>query len=123
MNLLLNILWLAFGGLLLSVQWLVAGLLSIILIITIPFSTGCFEMGGACLMPFGRKVVLKETLNDYSPRPISAFFWVILIGLWLAISHLLIGIASCLTFFGIPFGIQHFKLMKVAFNPYKYVLI
>ena len=122
MNLLLNILWLFFGGLLLSVQWLVAGLLSIILLITIPFSTGCFTMGGACLTPFGKKVVLKEEMGK-KPRPISAFFWIILIGLWLAISHLIVGIVACLTFLGIPFGIQHFKLMKVAFNPYKYTLV
>ncbi|MBR8702289.1 Inner membrane protein YccF [Fusobacterium sp. DD29] len=122
MNFLLNMLWLFYGGLFLTLQWLVATILSLLLIITIPFTSGCLNMTGACLMPFGKEVVLKEDAQS-NPRTISAFFWIIMIGLWLAISHLVVGITSCLTVIGIPFGIQHFKLMKVAFNPYKYTLV
>ena len=64
-----------------------------------------------------------EFFNYGEPaRPISAFLWIIFAGIWLALSHLLIGIAQCCTIVGIPFGIQNFKLVQVAFNPYKYTL-
>lgn len=122
MSLILNILWLCCGGLVLALEWVLAGILSIIFIITIPFASGCFEMAKSCLMPFGKEIVLKENLGS-SPRPISAFFWIIFAGIWLALSHIISGIALCCTIIGIPFGIQNFKLIKVAFNPYKYTLV
>ena len=121
MSLLLNIIWLFLGGLVLAFEWLIAGIISFILIITIPFSRGCFEMAGSCLMPFGKEVVLKTDLGE-PPRPISAFFWIIFFGIWLAISHIIAGICQCVTIIGIPLGIQNFKLAQVAFNPYKYTL-
>lgn len=121
MSVIMNLLWLFFGGLLLAFEWAVAGLLCILFIITIPFASGCFEMVVSCLAPFGKEVVLKTELGEKA-RPISAFLWIIFAGIWLAISHILIGIAQCCTIIGIPFGLQNFKLVKVAFNPYKYTL-
>lgn len=121
MNLILNIIWLCFGGFILAIEWLIAGIFSIIFIITLPFTSGCFEMASSCLAPFGKEVVEKGDLG-HSPRPISAFFWIILFGIWLAISHILAGIAMCMTIIGIPLGIQNFKLAQVAFNPYRYGL-
>ena len=88
---------------------------------TIPFARGCFEMATSCLTPFGKKVQLKSNFGEPA-RPISAFLWIIFAGIWLAISHILIGITQCCTIIGIPFGIQNFKLVQVAFNPYKYTL-
>ena len=122
MSLILNIIWLFLGGLVLAFEWLIAGVLSIIFIVTIPFASGCFEMAASCIMPFGKEVVEKQHYGA-PPRPISAFFWIIFIGIWLAISHIISGIAMCLTIVGIPLGIQNFKLAKVAFNPYKYSLV
>ncbi|MGL4402491.1 MAG: YccF domain-containing protein [Fusobacteriaceae bacterium] len=121
MSLILNIIWLCMGGLVLALEWLIAGLLSIVFIITFPFASGCFEMASSCLMPFGKEVVEKR-LEGEPPRPISAFFWIIFFGIWLAISHIISGIAMCITIIGIPLGIQNFKLAQVAFNPYKYGL-
>ncbi|WP_370521568.1 YccF domain-containing protein [Cetobacterium sp. 8H] len=121
MNLILNILWLALGGLPLAIEWLICGVLSIVFIITIPFTRGCFEMASACLTPFGKEVVEQTGLGQ-PPRPIAGFFWIIFFGIWLAISHIIVGIAMCLTVIGIPLGLQNFKLAQVAFNPYKYTL-
>lgn len=121
MNTLLNIIWLFLGGLILALEWVIAGILCIIFIITIPFARGCFEMATSCLTPFGKKVQLKSNFGEPA-RPISAFLWIIFAGIWLAISHILIGITQCCTIIGIPFGIQNFKLVQVAFNPYKYTL-
>ncbi len=121
MSTIMNIIWLFFGGLILAFEWVIAGILCIIFIITIPFARGCFEMAASCLTPFGKKAQLKSSFGEPA-RPISAFLWIIFLGIWLAISHILIGIAQCCTIIGIPFGIQNFKLVQVAFNPYKYTL-
>ncbi|WTZ06547.1 hypothetical protein OG767_04305 [Micromonospora sp. NBC_01392] len=40
-----------------------------------------------------------------------------LAGWWLALSHILAGIALCLAIIGIPFGIANFKLVSAAFWP------
>ncbi len=73
MSLLLNIIWLFLGGLVLAFEWVIAGIISFILIITIPFSRGCFEMAGSCLMPFGKRVVLKSDLGN--GRILLNAFW------------------------------------------------
>jgi uncharacterized membrane protein YccF (DUF307 family) len=40
-----------------------------------------------------------------------------LVGLWSAISNLVLGIACCITIIGIPFGLQYFKFIKLVFAP------
>ena len=55
MSIVMNIIWLFFGGLFLALEWIIMGIISIIFIITIPFARGCFEMAASCLTPFGKK--------------------------------------------------------------------
>ena len=43
--------------------------------------------------------------------------WVILAGWWLAIGHILTGIAMMITIIGIPLGIASFKLVPVSLMP------
>jgi uncharacterized membrane protein YccF (DUF307 family) len=38
-------------------------------------------------------------------------------GLWLAIGHIVTGIALCVTIIGIPLGLANFKLVKVSLVP------
>lgn len=45
-------------------------------------------------------------------------FWLIFVGIWLALSEILIGAALCCTLIFIPFGIQHFKLLKLVPKPF-----
>ncbi|RZL32095.1 MAG: hypothetical protein EOO96_14830, partial [Pedobacter sp.] len=33
-------------------------------------------------------------------------------------THLVFGLLFCITIVGIPFGLQHFKLMNLAFSPF-----
>ena len=82
MNTLLNIIWLLLGGLVLALEWVIAGILCIIFIITIPFARGCFEMATSCLTPFGKKVQLKSNFGRTS-KTNSAFLWIIFAGIWL----------------------------------------
>lgn len=44
-------------------------------------------------------------------------FWVILVGLEAAIINALTGAALCCTIIGIPFGLQYFKFIPLAFAP------
>lgn len=51
-------------------------------------------------------------------KAIKYVLWIILGGLWLAILWCIFGILFCITIVGVPFGIQCFKLAKLAFLPY-----
>ena len=44
-------------------------------------------------------------------------FWIVLVGIWSAISNAILGVACCCTLIGIPFGLQYFKFIKLAFAP------
>ena len=55
-------------------------------------------------------------------RAIGNLIWFILIGLWLALTHFVIGVALCCTVIGIPFGIQNFKIAGYVLRPFGYNL-
>ena len=44
--------------------------------------------------------------------------WLIVSGLPLAIEHAVMGVILCVTVIGIPFGLQQFKLAKLALMPF-----
>ena len=56
-NLLMNILWLIFGGLELCITNIVSGLILCITIVGIPFAAQSFKMAKLALMPFGKEVI------------------------------------------------------------------
>ncbi len=56
-SILLNILWIIFGGLALAAEAALIGLIFCITIIGIPFGKQCFKLAKLSLMPFGAKVV------------------------------------------------------------------
>jgi uncharacterized membrane protein YccF (DUF307 family) len=60
MKLLGNIIWFLFGGLILSLQYVISGLLLCCTIIGIPFGWQIFKLAGLALWPFGREVRNKE---------------------------------------------------------------
>lgn len=55
-SLLLNILWLIFGGLELALASAVCGLVLCVTIVGIPFGLQCFKLAQLALMPFGSEV-------------------------------------------------------------------
>ena len=115
MRLVLNVIWLIFGGLWLALGYLVAALICFVLIITIPFGFAALRIAVYALWPFGRTVVSKPTAG------VGAFLgnvvWVVFAGWWLALEHLVTGILLCLTIIGIPLGIATFKLIPVSLVP------
>ena len=48
---------------------------------------------------------------------IGNLLWFVFAGWWLALLHVLAGIAYCLTIIGIPFGLALFKLALVGLFP------
>ncbi|HVN01587.1 MAG TPA: YccF domain-containing protein [Caulobacteraceae bacterium] len=123
MALVLNILWFIFGGFLSGLAWFFAGVLLAITIVGLPWASAAFRISGFSFAPFGRHVVSRETVNrrgDLGTGPVGFLLnvvWVLLAGWWLALHHIVLGVALMLTIIGIPFGIQHFKLALISFAP------
>jgi uncharacterized membrane protein YccF (DUF307 family) len=111
----LNILWLVLCGIWFSIAYAIAGIVMCLFIITIPFGVASFRLAAYVLWPFGRTVVRRPTSGAAST--IGNVLWFLLIGLWMAIAHLISGFLLCLTIIGIPLGVGNFKLAAVAIAP------
>jgi uncharacterized membrane protein YccF (DUF307 family) len=112
---LLNIIWLLLSGIWLALGYALAGLVMFVLIITIPFGIAAFRLAAYVLWPFGRTVVRRPDAGAASA--IANVLWFLLIGLWMALAHVALGIVLCLTIIGIPLGVGNFKLAVVALAP------
>jgi uncharacterized membrane protein YccF (DUF307 family) len=113
---LLNVIWLVFGGLWLALGYAVVAIVMCILIITIPFGIAAFRIALFCLWPFGRTLIRRDDAGAASV--IGNVIWFILAGWWLAIGHLVTGVLMCLTIIGIPLGLANFKLIPVSLTPF-----
>ncbi len=112
-----NIIWFIFGGVLIALEYFIGGFLLCLTIIGIPFGIQAFKLGILALWPMGRTVVSE----DYSGGCLSLIMniiWILVGGIWIALSHLALGLLFCITIIGIPFGIQHFKLAGLALTPF-----
>ena len=114
-RLLLNIIWFVLAGLWMAIGYAVAALVMFVLIITIPFGIASLRIAIYALWPFGRTIVRHPSHGIAST--IGNVIWFLLAGWWLAIAHLLTGIALCLTIIGIPLGLANFKLIPVSLTP------
>ena len=116
MTLLLNILYFIIGGgLVAGLAWVFVGFILAITIVGIPFAFAAFRIAGFAAWPFGRTLV--DAPDTMVGTGIANILWIIFAGWWLWISHVLAGIAYCLTIIGIPFGFAHFRLAYVSFAP------
>lgn len=117
MKLLGNIIWLLFGGIFISLEYLVSGCILCLTIIGIPFGIQVFKLALVALWPFGTKV---ETTNSAAGclSIIMNIIWLLFGGIWIAASHLVFGILFAITIIGIPFASQHFKLAELALTPF-----
>ncbi len=118
-NLLLNILFMIFGGWSIAIEYFTGGVALCCTIVGIPMGLQCFKLGIAVLLPFGKKVVSVEQSNTAGCLSlIGNVVWILFGGIWLFFTHLFWGMIACITIIGIPIGLQHFKLMKLAFAPF-----
>lgn len=112
-----NLIWLIFGGFLVFLEYMVAGFLLCLTIIGIPFGLQAFKLAMLALWPFDKRI----ELYDSAPGCLSTLMnliWLIIGGIWIALTHLVFGILLSITIIGFPWGKQHFKLLSLALTPF-----
>ena len=117
MRILLNIVWLLLAGLWLALGYLIAAVIVAITIIGIPFAKQALKLAGYALWPFGRTLLPSETRHK-GLSVVGNVLWFVLVGWWLALEHLIVGILLCLTIIGIPLGVASFKMAGAALVPF-----
>lgn len=115
MRTILNVIWLVLCGFWMALGYLAAGVVCCLLIVTIPFGIASFRIALYALWPFGRVAVRRGDAG--APSAVGNVIWFVVAGLWLAIGHVLTGIALCLTIIGIPLGIGSFKMVPLSLLP------
>ena len=115
MRLILNVIWLVLCGLWMALAYALAGLVAFALIITIPFGIAAFRIAGYVLWPFGRTIAEWRTAG--AGALVGNILWIVLFGWWLALGHLVTGVALCLTIIGIPLGLANFKIIPITLVP------
>lgn len=117
MNILGNLIWVIFGGLIMAVEYIISGAVMCLTIIGIPFGLQVMKLGFFALWPFGGEVVSTPEATGCLTTLLNVI-WIFIGGIWIALSHLALGVFFCITIIGIPFGLQHFKLMSYALVPF-----
>ncbi|PTL75858.1 YccF domain-containing protein [Vitiosangium sp. GDMCC 1.1324] len=117
MRLLLNILWVIFGGgFIIWLEYVIGGLLLCLTIIGIPFGVQCFKIAGLGLLPFGKDIL--DAPGGSAVGFVLNVFWLIVAGVWIFLSHIALALGLAVTIIGIPFAIQHVKLAMLALAPF-----
>ncbi|MDE6754124.1 MAG: YccF domain-containing protein [Muribaculaceae bacterium] len=117
MNILLNIIWIVFGGFMIAIEYAISSLLMMITIVGIPFGLQTLKLAAVALWPFGTKIVDGNWPSGCLAGVMNLIWWFIG-GIPIALTHLLWGIIFSITIVGLPFGMQHFKLMRLALFPF-----
>ena len=117
MSLLGNILWLIFGGLVSGLGYILGGFALCLTIIGIPFGLQSIKLGFAVFAPFGKEVVEDENANGVLAL-IFNILWLLLIGWEIAVAHVISAAILAVTIIGIPFALQHLKLVPLSLLPF-----
>ena len=120
MSLLLNLLWIVFGGgFVLWLEYVLAGILLCLTIVGIPFGVQCFKLAGLALFPFGKDVGTMPGVEASGTLTlVFNIIWAVVAGIWIFLTHVALGVTLALTIIGIPFALQHLKLAMLAFAPF-----
>jgi len=123
LRLLLNLLWILFGGLEMAFAWLIAAVVMAITIIGLPWAHAAFNIALYTLLPFGQKAVSRaeytgtEDIGTGTLGMIGNVIWLVLAGWWLALGHLVTAVLLAVTLIGLPFAWAHLKLAGLALWP------
>ncbi|MEE4244171.1 MAG: YccF domain-containing protein [Kangiellaceae bacterium] len=119
MSIFFNLIWIVFGGFFVFLGYVTGGIALSLTLVGIPWGFQCFKLALFALFPFG---------SDTRPKPyhetndglniILNIIWLIFGGIWVVLCHMFWGVVLCLTIIGIPFGVQHFKMMRLGFTPF-----
>lgn len=114
LSVLFNLVWILTGGVFTALGFFLLGVICYVTIIGIPIGRQAFKMAALTLAPFGRTVVY----GGGAPSLAANVVWILLGGWWSAACYLLGGVVYCCTIVGIPFGLQLFKMAKLALMPF-----
>lgn len=117
MNIFLNIIWLVFGGVMVAIEYAISSVAMMLTIIGIPFGLQTLKLAMLALWPFGANISDEGWPSGCLAGVMNVIWW-FMGGFVIALTHLLWGLLFCVTVIGIPFGVQHFKLMKLALLPF-----
>ena len=109
-----NALWFVFAGLWQGLAWALVGALWCVTIIGIPVGLQCFKLAGLSFFPFGKEVRYGGGAGSF----LLNLLWLFFGGIALAVGAAVNGVLLCVTIVGIPFGLQCFKLAKLALMPF-----
>ena len=128
MRLILNVLWIATGGLWMAAGWLVAAVLLAITIIGLPWAGAALRIAAYTLLPFGYRAVPRAEFDGggISSGPLGFLgnlIWFVLAGWWLMLGHLLAALLLACTIIGIPFAWAHLKLAGLAAWPIGKIIV
>ena len=115
LRLLLNILWLVFGGFFAGLGWLLACAIMAVTIIGLPWCFAAFRIALYTFLPFGQEIRRRPDAGALSF--LGNVVWFVLAGWWLAIVHLCVAVALAVTIIGIPFAWAHLKLAGASLFP------
>lgn len=117
MNFIGNVLWLILGGFIAGCGYILSGLLLCLTIVGIPFGMMAIRIGFATFAPFGKQIVERENANS-TLRILFNIIWIVLFGWELALAHLASALVCAVTIIGIPFAVQHLKLIPLSLLPF-----
>lgn len=117
MKILFNVIWVVFGGLMIAFEYAVSSVLMMMTIAGIPFGVQTIKLARVALWPFGTDISDGGWPSGCLAGIMNVIWW-FLGGFAIALTHLGWGLLFCITIVGIPFGMQHFKLMKLALFPF-----
>jgi uncharacterized membrane protein YccF (DUF307 family) len=117
MTLVGNVIWLLCGGFLAGLAHIVLGVALCLTVIGIPFGFQEIKIGIATLAPFGCELVEYEDANSLL-RLLLNVIWLVTFGWVIAPHHLFWAALLALTIVGLPFSLQHLKLIPLAMVPF-----
>ncbi len=128
LNLLLNVLWIIFGGFQTAVAWMIAALIMAITIIGLPWTMAAFRIALYTFLPFGHRVLPRAVVEgeDTGTGPLGTLgniLWLLLAGWWLALIHVAVAVLLAITLIGIPFAWAHLKLAGLCLWPLGKVIV
>lgn len=117
-RLILNILWLIFGGWISGLLWLLGGAILALTVVGLPWTFAAWRIASYSFWPFGREIVWQHT------HPVAGcvgvmlnIVWFVVAGWYIALTHLIIAVAEFISIIGIPFALKDLELAKLALAP------
>lgn len=117
MKTLLNVIWVVLGGWMIALEYVLSSVALLVTIIGIPFGLQTIKLASVALWPFGVTITPSPTSSGCLSTVMNIIWWFVG-GIPIALTHLFWGLLFCISIVGIPFGLQHFKLMGLAMMPF-----